>query len=278
MYTASGRPTMRSLKWELRMVNGPSAEPMHVNDAKDHLRRGKDITSEDALLKRYIESARDKVESDTSRAICWQRWKLTLDQFPDVIDIYKCPVLTVDSIKYQDSNDVQQMLASSVYKVSYTEPCRIQLAANQQWPIVLPEIGSIEITFTCGYLTPFTADSTTDLLTFTDYSPTNGDSFRLTNSGGELPGGLQEKRTYYVVNASGTTCKLSATSGGSAIDITSKGGGLHYLGECSPAIVTAMRKRIAVEFADREGSESAAKCEESYVYSLTPCLYTSLRC
>jgi len=277
MLTASGRKPFRLLHTEFAQVTGPSAEPMSIVEAKQQCRRATDETSEDAWFQRATEGARNQVEADTCRALCWQRWKLILDEWPDFIEIYKCPVISVESIKYQ--NDVtptaeQITVDPSVYAVSYSEPCRIQPAYAQIWESERSELSVIEVTFTCGYLVPFTASESTDVLTFIDYTPTNGDSFRLTNSGGQLPGGLLEKRTYYVVNASGSTCKLSLTSGGAAIDLTTDGTGLNYLGEAPQAAMQAMRKHIAKEWADREGSANAAACEESYFQSLRAVQYT----
>jgi hypothetical protein len=42
-----------------------------------------------------------------------------------------------------------------------------------------------------------------------------------------MPGGLSAGTLYYAVNASGSACQLSATKGGSVIDITSAGSGLY---------------------------------------------------
>lgn len=43
-----------------------------------------------------------------------------------------------------------------------------------------------------------------------------------------LPAGLDDTTSYYTVNSSGNTCKLSLTLGGAAVDITDTGTGLHY--------------------------------------------------
>jgi hypothetical protein len=52
----------------------------------------------------------------------------------------------------------------------------------------------------------------------------NGDRFAVfAPPGGSLPAGLTSGTLYFVVNLSGTTLKLSTTSGGSAIDITADG-------------------------------------------------------
>lgn len=258
--------------WE--QLNAPAAEPMSVIEAKLQTRRATEVTNEDSLIQRIIEGARHQVEKDSRRAIVWQRWKLKLDAWPDVIRIFRCPVIEVESVKYLSGT--LTTLEPSMYAVTYSEPCRIAPAFNYCWPAVTEQIGAIEVTFTAGYLIPFTANLTTNVLTFTDYEPTNGDSFRLTNSGGFLPSPLVERRTYFVVGSSGNTCQLSLTSGGAAIDILTAGTGLNFLGEVPQSLMTSMRKRVAVEFADREGSSIAADCERSYLQSLRAAQYTVL--
>ena len=71
----------------------------------------------------------------------------------------------------------------------------------------------------------FTADSSTDVITFSTFTPTNNDTLYLFNSGGALPAGLTEGTLYYVINASGNTCQLSLTQGGSVEDFTNNGSG-----------------------------------------------------
>lgn len=279
MFTTSGRKPFMLLQPEWHCINPPSAEPMSIVEAKLQTRRGLAVTNEDSLIQRIIEGARNQVETDTCRAVVWQRWKMILDEWPDVFEINKCPVIAVESVKYQDFTTptaVQITVDAATYKVSYSEPCRISPAFTKYWLAPRPELGAVEVTFTAGYLVPYTADATTNTLTFVDYAPTTGDRFRLTNSGGLLPAPLVEKRTYYIVGASGSTCQLSLTSGGSAIDIASPGTGLNFLGEVPQSLMTAMRKRVAVEFADREGSAIAADCERSYLQSLRAAQYTVL--
>jgi hypothetical protein len=58
------------------------------------------------------------------------------------------------------------------------------------------------------------------------YSLVNGTAVTLTTTG-YLPTGLVPGTVYYVINASGTTCNLSATYGGSAINTTGTQSGTH---------------------------------------------------
>jgi len=73
----------------------------------------------------------------------------------------------------------------------------------------------------------FTANPSTDQLT-TQVNFSN-DAYVLVLSSNTAPAGLTSGSAYYVVNTTGTSFKLSATSGGSAINITDTGTGNQYL-------------------------------------------------
>ncbi|NBW09969.1 MAG: hypothetical protein EBR82_18280 [Caulobacteraceae bacterium] len=277
MLTMSGRKPFRLLHSEWKCLNPPSAEPISLTEAKLQLRRTAQFVVEDATIQRQIEAARNAVEADTCRALCWQRWKLTLDEWPDVWELYRCPVIAVESVKYNDFTTptaVQVTVDPATYKVSLSEPARIQPAFTKYWLPPRPELASVEVVFTAGYLIPFTVSVAADTLTFTDYTPTNGDYFRLSNSGGTLPAGLSPGVTYYIVGSSGHTCQLAASSGGAAIDLVDTGTGQHFLGTMPGGIYRALLQHVATQFADREGSDAAAKCETSYLQALRSVQYT----
>jgi uncharacterized phiE125 gp8 family phage protein len=261
-----------------KLVLGPYAEPLHLNDAKRQANYGIDTSQQDPTIRGKIAAARESVERDTMRTMLWQKRSLTLDTWPDRLDIYCCPVRAdmPVAITYYDSGGTLQTLATSVYKVRYDlEPATITLKSQQTWPLLLDEDGVITVVFTAGYAVPFTADDSTDILTFVGYTPTNGDSFLLSNSGGSLPGGLATHTPYYVVSASGSTCKLSASSGGAAIDLTSAGTGQHFLGVVAPTAMEAMKLKFATSFVAREGDVPEA-CEDSYYSMLKSLKYTFL--
>ncbi len=75
----------------------------------------------------------------------------------------------------------------------------------------------------------FTVNTTASTLSFLAGTvPTNGATITLVIGAG-APGGLNYTTTYYVVNASGSTCQLATTSGGTPITLTSQGVGLQAL-------------------------------------------------
>lgn len=262
----------RDLESTQRVTSGPYAEPMHIAEAKLQVRQGQSITTEDPIFASLVTNARNAVESDTSRALVYQTRTLTLDEWPDRIELYACPVRSV-SITYTDTAGDAQTLATSVYKTRLDlEPATITLKSGQYWPSLLGESGSITVTMVCGYAVPFTVSSNT--LTFQGFAPTNGDIYRLSNSGGVLPGGLNTTTDYYVVSASGSTCSLSLTSGGSAIALSNVGSGTHFLGVVPGWAMHAMRLLVARHYLDREGSMAASQCEASYLQAIRPGKYT----
>lgn len=73
---------------------------------------------------------------------------------------------------------------------------------------------------------PFTALASTDVLTAPGSSYTEADTVMVQAIAGvSLPTGISENTLYYCKTVSGATTKLSATSGGTAIDLTGDGGG-----------------------------------------------------
>lgn len=69
----------------------------------------------------------------------------------------------------------------------------------------------------------YTADDATDFITFTTALP-NGTQIEVFTTG-VVPGGLAVDTRYYVINASGATCQLALSNGGSPVDITDAGTG-----------------------------------------------------
>lgn len=83
----------------------------------------------------------------------------------------------------------------------------------------------------------FTA-ATTDIITVTGHGYAVGDKVRVSSST-TLPGGLSANTDYYVIEViSANTIKVSATPGGTAVDITSTGTGTHTMVLKSKVIFT----------------------------------------
>ena len=97
-------------------------------------------------------------------------------------------------------------------------------AGSQSYNNYLPDAGTPT---TCApeFPTVSSLNTSTDVITTSaSAAPNNGMPVVFQSTGG-LPGGLSANTTYYVVSKSGKTFKVSTSSGGSAVNITSNGSG-----------------------------------------------------
>jgi hypothetical protein len=272
------------LRYQEVIAVGPGSLPVHRDDIKQHVRQAVDVSWEDSLFDNYIREATKAVEQDSNRCLVMQTIKTYIDRFPllsrnqagldllptNNIEVRKCPVFSVDSITYTDYNGTVQTwsLSSNAQYNTADEPCQIRYKWGGMWPIARLQEKSICITTHNGYAVPFTASG--NVLTLNGYTPTNGDIWRVSNSGGALPTGLATMTDYYVVSASGQTCSLSLTAGGAAVTLSTAGSGLNFLGEISPIAIMAIALRVAMSYVDREGAEYE-KCKDGYwskIYAL----------
>lgn len=134
-------------------TTAPTIEPFTTDEAKQQIRSVQ--TQEDALVHGYIKAARQAAEDHLGRGLLTQTWTLALSHLVTVIPLpMAAPLASVTSVKYYDTNDAQQTLASSVYTVDTTSrPGRLALTSGQTWPAVssLRRVNRIEITYVVGY-------------------------------------------------------------------------------------------------------------------------------
>lgn len=165
----------------LQLVMPPGVEPLTATEAKARLNIGAEVT--DAVMGAFITAARQMIDGANGwlgRALITQTWDLVVDDFgscwtrplekgfyPDVgyelsyqnrtrqqkqgIVIPLPPLQTVTSVKYLDSDGVQQTLDSAVYLVQKGEPSHIVLATSQSWPSISTLPGAVTIRFVAGY-------------------------------------------------------------------------------------------------------------------------------
>ena len=149
------------------------------------------------------------------------------------------------------------------------------------------EIGCFAIPFGTPFISShqyaiFTA-AVTNIITSATHGLSDGDTVRLTTTNA-LPAGLSITTTYYVINSATNTFKLSASSGGSEIDVTDTGTGTHTwhqysLGKASGYSIAADRKTIAFNVSgpgfksqvdliqvETEQLASGAKCDITMTY------------
>ncbi len=238
----------------LVQILAPVAEPVSVSEGRLHVRQT--IEDDDDIIMAMITVAREQVETLTRRALVVQRWKLVLDAFPGVdIVVPKPPLVSVVSITYTDTDGVQQTLASTKYQVdTASEPARIVPAYGEVWPTTRSDLNAVEITFLAGYAARITADKTADTIAISGWKTLAvGDTVSFSNSGGALPPPLLAGTIYYVRSVvSAGVYTLSATSGGSLLDITGEGFGTNFLGAVPEGIKNWIKLRLGSLYEFRE--------------------------
>lgn len=135
---------------------GSITEPVTVTELKLYCGIDVSFTVDDDLLTAAITAGREFVEGETGRQLPAATYDLTLDAFPKMIYLPRSPVATITSIKYQDTADAEQTLATSVYDTDLVDPervSRIVLKTGQAWPATYDSINAVVVRFTCGYAT-----------------------------------------------------------------------------------------------------------------------------
>jgi hypothetical protein len=143
-------------------------------------------------------------------------------------------------------------------------PGEIDLAPNQVWPSLSPlRKYPITVQFTAGMLTPITAAVSGTTFTAVATVFTAGQKLVLScSTDGSLPAPLVAGVNYYVVNPTngGLTFQLSATSGGSAIAITTVGAGSIWTGKLPPLARRLLLRNVAYNYREREsGADDEAE-------------------
>lgn len=256
-YNYAATSAFSEIPRQYRRVVSPYAEPIHRDECKGQASLTSDITQFDADFDRWIAAARDLFEQQAEIALLAQSWELVLNQFPirgEPIDLLMPPVRSVTWIKYTDMTGATISVdAADFLKDLGSFPGQIAALWGFPWPIARVQPRAVEIRFTTGYAAPvLSVDATANTLTVSPNDFTANQCVRLGVSGGSLPSPLALRTDYYVVNPSGNTIQLSATSGGSAIDITSAGSGQIVVGEIPDQALQAIRLMVGHYWRNRE--------------------------
>lgn len=139
----------------LKLVTGPTIEPITLAEAKAQCRIEAAMTDEDALITGYIAAARRWCEKIDRRAYLTQTWQLWLDAWPtgNAIQLRLPPLQSVSSIVHYDDADAATTFAASNYYVdTVSEPGRVVLRSAASWPsATLREANGVCVTFVAGW-------------------------------------------------------------------------------------------------------------------------------
>lgn len=135
-----------------RLNTAAGVEPVTTAEVKLYARVAHSV--EDSIIASWIKAARKEAEDYQHRSYIQQTYIMTYDSFPEsCFDFPRPPLISVESIKYYDTDDVETVFASSNYFIDLnSEIGRLSLNYGIAWPTVtLRPINAVIIDFTAGY-------------------------------------------------------------------------------------------------------------------------------
>lgn len=130
----------------------PESEPVALSLVKNHL--SIDHSDDDNRILSDIRAARIYSETITGRIFGPRPFLMRLDCWPynKIIALKSVPVVSLETIKYEDSNGVQQTIDAANYRtwLDYSPPL-VRFTTAFALPVVnIDAIGGIEIAYTAG--------------------------------------------------------------------------------------------------------------------------------
>lgn len=132
-----------------KLIDAP-AEPVTVDEIKTHLRI--DATTEDNYLASLIAAARMEAENRLQRTLIETTWRMTLDRFPDEIELQMPAILAATEVRYIDTAGVEQVMDPAGYVLdNIREPGWLVPAFGGAWPGTRDQVNAVRVTYTAGY-------------------------------------------------------------------------------------------------------------------------------
>ncbi len=135
-----------------KLIEAPD-EIITLEEAAEFM-RAEFSDSEENLIMSLITASRISCEEYLFRRIGEQTVELRANGFPldNAPIVLPAPLISVESVKYLDSNGDEQTLDESSYLVSDSAPCLITPVAS--WPETSKSGDSLRVEFTAGYSDP----------------------------------------------------------------------------------------------------------------------------
>lgn len=139
-----------------RVITAVAAEPVLLADARLHCKIDLIGAShpDDSLLTVLITVARELAEHYAGRAFAPQTLEMALDCFDsesEVIALEKPPVTSITSVKYTDTDGVEQTIVSTAYFLSlYGESCKLAPTYGNYWPSTQEIPDAVRIRYVTG--------------------------------------------------------------------------------------------------------------------------------
>ena len=133
-----------------KIITAPSAEPLLLADVKTRLSISDDLDNTD--IASFISAAREQAESYMQRSIITQTVEIALDVFPSDIELPFSPVQSITSVKYLDTDQVEQTLDSANYTLDdYGVRQWLLRAVDTEWPDTYGAANAVKVRYVAGW-------------------------------------------------------------------------------------------------------------------------------
>ena len=136
----------------LKLITTATVLPVSLAEAKLACRF--DASDLDSDITAMLTDAVNLVEHEVGQALMPQTWELTLDAFPDVIELTRVPVSAITSIKYTDTAGTLQTLSAGAYTLDNGDGfghARVVPVYGTAWPATRTDVGVVKVRYVAGY-------------------------------------------------------------------------------------------------------------------------------
>lgn len=131
----------------LRLVTGPTDEPVSLSEAKRQLKV--DYSADDAKIQLLISACRQSLEKWLRRGLMTQTWDLSLDWGPAWVEAPYAPLQSVTGIFVRGLDSSEVTVASNTYYIN-TAASMVVLNPGNVWPAHLSPMG-FRMRYVVGY-------------------------------------------------------------------------------------------------------------------------------
>ena len=136
---------------KLVLKTAPASTAISLAEAKAFLRIDSDYDDDDNYITSLINVATGVVEEFTRRRLITQTYNIFFDEFPPYIDLQVGEVASVTHVKYFDTDNTEQTLATSEYDVdTKIRPGRIYQSNDGDFPNTYDKPNAVEVEFVVG--------------------------------------------------------------------------------------------------------------------------------
>ena len=134
----------------VKQITPSVLEIVTLTEAKAHLKVTS--TDEDTLIQSYLNAAVRRCENYRQSVIMSSEWEVYLRGFTGNINLQKSPVTAINSVKYYDTDNVEQTVTGSNYRLlDFKVPARLEFDTNYSFPDTYDREYPVVINYQAGF-------------------------------------------------------------------------------------------------------------------------------